>query len=93
MSHDIVELSSDRGFLAAGLGQEESVVSYQESLDPPTYASRGDESAAGIIVFYYRGHRFEFPRTHTVSVDDALEALRLFLVLGRRPENIEWEEV
>ncbi|HEV3163475.1 MAG TPA: Imm1 family immunity protein [Isosphaeraceae bacterium] len=91
----IAELISSAGdSLAIGLGREESILSWvQASGDPPYYASKGDPDSQGLVVFFYRGHWSEFPRSFVVAIAAARKAMRLFFETGQRPTNVEWEEV
>ena len=91
----MAELTSDAGdSLAIGLGLDESVASWVSAGGaPPYFASGGDPEADGMIVFFYRGHWSEFPRSSAVPTERAREVLRDFFRLGRRPANFRWVEV
>lgn len=90
----MVELTDSAGpTLAVGLGRPRSVATYQATLDPPYFASKGKDSAGKGLVFFYQGAWSEFPAEHVIAAEDAKEALRLFLQTGKRPANIIWQEV
>jgi hypothetical protein len=91
----MVELISSAGdSLAIGLGREESILSWvQASGDPPYYASKGDPDSEGLVVFFYRGHWSEFPRSFAVTIAAARKGMRLFFETELRPTSVEWEEV
>lgn len=46
--------------LAVGLGRKHTVVTYQESLDPPYYISLGDLNCEGVTSFWYAGEETEY---------------------------------
>lgn len=91
----MAELTSNAGdSLAIGLGLDESVASWVSAGGaPPYFASEGDPEADGMIVFFYRGHWSEFPRSSAVPTERAREVLRDFFRHGRRPANFRWVEV
>ena len=91
----MVELIAARGeSLAMGLGRDESVLSWvRGDQNPPYYASKGDATAVGMIVFFYRGAWSEFPRWSAVPLMRAREAMRRFFSTGQMPDNVEWIEV
>lgn len=88
----IVQLRNEAGAsLSMGLGRPESVVNHRASADPPYYTSVGDPNADGLSVFYYFGQWTELHRKHAIPVEQAREAMRLFVATGLRPDNITWE--
>jgi hypothetical protein len=91
----MAELIAENGdSLAAGLGRDESVLSWiNGDQNPPYYASKGDSGAGGMIVFFYRGDWSEFPRWSAIPVARAREAMRRFFTTGQMPDNVEWTEV
>jgi hypothetical protein len=91
----MVELISPNGdSLAAGLGLDESVLSWVPGdQNPPYYASKGDGAAEGTVVFHYRGDWSEFPRWSAVPRGEVREAMRHFFATGEMPRNVEWKEV
>lgn len=91
----IVELISPGGArLGVGQGAEGSVLSFNESPDPPYFVSAGGlGSPNDEVVFYLHGRWSEFPASALVANEDAREAARRFIGTGRRPENVRWQEV
>lgn len=70
------------------------MLSYQESLDPPYYSSRGDSDAdEPSEAFAYGGHESEFRTRNLIDKTAAVLALQEYLQTGRRPELVPWEEV
>ena len=92
---ELINLSGPYGrSLSIGIGSEESVASWHETLNPPYFASKGSsEEAEPVLVLFYGGHWSECPRRHVVGRDAALEAAGIFVETGVRPDNIEWVEV
>jgi hypothetical protein len=93
-TYTMAELSSEeRGFLAIGLGRDESVASFVRSYsEPPWYVSKGEAAKPGTVLFVYDGHWTEFPRSYEIPTSEALAALVEFFRTGDRPRNIEWDE-
>ena len=80
--------------LSIGLGANESVVTYDESIETGEGAiSLGprvdDHSDVG---FSYGTGYSGFLASHLVPKDDAIAAAREFFRTGRRPTNLDWEE-
>lgn len=79
--------------LSIGAGRPQSVLAFQASLDPPYYASRGDQAHEGDIWFIVGGENTQFPARSAIPVDKARRALADYLRDGERPEAIDWDEV
>jgi hypothetical protein len=86
--------SSDSGqSLGLGIGRNSTVVTYQDSLDPPYFISLGDKEAPGTEWFRYGGEKTEYLARNLVSTNNGLEALKHFLIHRMRPANLEWERL
>ena len=92
--HVLVSFTTvDGAFFAIGLGAPQSCAVYWESVDPPYYQSRGTAGVDGdTVTFWYGGQPSEMPVSVTITCDDARAALEQFLITGRRPENLAWDE-
>lgn len=78
--------------LTIGLGSPETVLTYQDSLDPPYFASLGE--TGGPAVMYCWGRQWsEYPGENVVSLNDGMAAVREFLTSRRRPEMLSWEQL
>ena len=79
--------------LAIGLGRAESVVTFQNSLDPPYYISLGDPTREGIVTFWYGDDLNEYLSRNEVPTEEAEKALLYFLENTARPPNLHWEQL
>jgi hypothetical protein len=75
-----------------GAGRDLTVLTYQRSLDPPYFASRGDDAAHGLVSFLYAGEPSEFLLNSAVPVEHARRALTEYLGSRRLPTSIRWDE-
>lgn len=93
----VVEFATSAGArLGVGLGASAgSVLSFNQSDDPPYYVSAGRPESAddNDVGFYYQGHWSEFPEEALVPVELSRKAVEQFLATGERPEAVDWEEV
>lgn len=82
----------DAKWMSIGLA-EPSVATFQYGVDPPYFVSAGSPpSDRKPLLFSFQGHWTEFEAEAAIPLDDALQALRVFLVSAERPTNIEWAE-
>lgn len=81
------------GSLSAGVGRDETVLSYvPESQDPPYLNSVGPTEDGDDLVFDYYGHWTDFRRRQAIPARLGRDALRRFLAHGTVPDIIQWEE-
>ena len=80
--------------LAIGLGDDETVLAFVAGTgDPPYYVSRGPrETDEPPLDFLYGGEWSEFPRRNAIPVALAREGMRTFVLEGRLPDFVGWEE-
>lgn len=80
--------------LTVGIGGRQSVLNYQESLDPPYFSSRGQiDEDEPTECFSYGGHESEIRARNLISKSAALAALVEFLRTAQRPIGVHWDEV
>ena len=79
--------------LAIGVGRKHTVVTFQESLNPPYYISLGDPGCDGATSFWYSGEETEYLFRNAVSVEDGQKALAFFVINRTKPVNINWEKL
>jgi hypothetical protein len=91
-----VEMPSGNNIsLVVGAGTE-TVLGFQYGHgDPPYYSSKGqrDQDSPVLTAYVSLIHHTEFPRSSVIDIDQALEAVRLFVELDNLPSNIPWMEV
>ncbi len=86
--------STDSGqSLGLGIGRNSTVVTYQDSLDPPYFISLGDKEAPGTECFRYGGEETEYLARNLVSTSRGMDALEQFVINRMRPGNLEWERL
>jgi hypothetical protein len=73
-----------------GLGRADTVVTYQESVDPPYFISKG-ESVSDVVMFCWGNEWTEYLGRNVVPLDVGLAALRQFLAEAGRPTAVPWE--
>jgi hypothetical protein len=91
----LAELINDAGdSLGLVIGADVSLLSFVGNAgNPPYYISVGELRAEGLFVLYvYGGHYSELPRRYCVSVEEAREAMRVFLEIGCLTDHLQWEE-
>ena len=83
------------GQLSLVVGGDESVLSFQETLDPPYYASKGasEEDQPFMECFLFFEHHTEFSRSAVISSAISEQAAFEFLETRRRPQCVQWQEV
>ena len=79
--------------LAIGAGQPQSLLTFQNALDPPYYRSRGDADRQGDVWFLYAGENTQFRARESVPSESARRALDEYLSTGRLPTAISWDEI
>jgi len=77
--------------LAIGVGRIDTVLTYQESLDPPYYISQGPVCNDGIVSFCYGNEDTEFLNQNRVPFQPGLDALLFFVLHRSKPPSLEWE--
>ena len=90
----LIEFYEDGGrSMTVGAGRTRPVLNYQEPLDPPYFASLGDDESGEDTDFSYGGHFSEFRSINLVDKAAARRALREFVETRRRPSKIRWEQL
>jgi hypothetical protein len=79
--------------LGLGVGRPLTVVTYQDSLDPPYFISLGDKERLGTEWFCYGNEQTDYLATNLVPISQGKSALRHFLVSRSRPDNLSWERL
>lgn len=82
-----------RRSLAIGLGRDRTVVTYQDSLEPPYFISLGNAEEKGVETFMYGGEPTEYHAANLVSLACGFGALGEFFCCDRRPETCRWEQL
>jgi hypothetical protein len=91
-----ITLSPKRGYgLSLAVGSEETVVVFGGKNREPMYChSRGDTEAFEPMFVCYQGDiEMSTPRRLIIPMELGLRAAREFLVAGKRPTCITWEEM
>lgn len=90
----MVEFFDDAGLsFSIGAGHAESVVTFQHSLDPPYYISKGKDFGDQVIEFNYGNETTEYMKKNAIPKGEALTSLKLFLVNRDLPSNLIWERL
>jgi hypothetical protein len=89
---EFIDLSS-RASLAVGVGRPHTVVTFQQSPDPPYYISLGDASRHGTTSFCYGNEETEYLLRNAVSLDEGQQALSCFVSTHSKPTNLNWEKL
>lgn len=80
--------------LSIGLGHSRSVLSFVPGSGlPPYMVSRGPTESGAGLSFYYYGRWTHFEEQNLVSICEAREAARYFVVEGRLVDSVTWQEV
>ena len=86
--------NSDSGqSLGLGVGRDFTVVTYQDSLDPPYFISLGNKERSGTEWFCYGNEQTEYLAMNLVPMDQGIAALKHFVENRTQPENIAWERL
>lgn len=78
-----------RRAIGVGIGRDISVVTYQDSLDPPYYTSLGRDTGRAHEWFCCGKEGTEFAGYNLIPYRDALVALEQFFARPSRPDNLE----
>jgi hypothetical protein len=91
----MVEFSSTESetSLSIGVGRDGTVVTFNESLDPPYYISLGDLTRTGVKTFCWGKQETEYLARNIVSAPEGKTALAHFLTHLNRPPNLRWEKL
>jgi hypothetical protein len=92
----LLEFRDDSSGLALGIGvgREVSVVTYQQTFDPPYFISLNDPDASGTTWFCYGTQYSEYLASNLVAPDLARQAVAEFFERdGARPSAVEWEQL
>jgi hypothetical protein len=87
---EFFEPQSGKAF-SIGVGRTDTVVMFQESLDPPYYISLGCSRDDGITSFCAGNEDTEFLNQNVVPFAAGVDALISFVRSRERPSNVEWE--
>ncbi|ARU54286.1 immunity protein Imm1 [Oleiphilus messinensis] len=79
--------------IAIGIGRNVSVVTYQDSLDPPYLISLGEREQPGTEWFCYGNEESEYLGRNLVSITLADNALKCFFTSNERPSVLKWEQL
>jgi hypothetical protein len=79
--------------IAIGVGRRQTVVTYQDSLDPPYYISQGDSGNEVPVTFQYGGEETEYLGQNIVDLHPAMNALQDFFGSSSLYAGIEWERL
>jgi hypothetical protein len=86
--------NSDTGqSLGLGVGRTLTVVTYQDSLNPPYFISLGNKERVGTEWFCYGNEETEYLATNLVPMDQGKTALKHFVENRTQPENLAWERL
>ena len=86
----IWEVGSERE-LGVGLGRERTVLTYQESTDPPYFISQGDSEEKGVEWFCFGTQENEYLASNLVAKSKIVPTLNSFLNGEKRLRGIKWE--
>jgi hypothetical protein len=91
---EILKRPSDSPSLSIVLGGDETVVTYEESSDPPYFISIGDSERPGVSPpFFHGGQVIEHLAKNLVPFASALRAVSAFLKEGGKPATLSWERL
>ena len=79
--------------LGVGLGRAQTVLTYQESADPPYYISLGRPDADGEEWFCYGQERTEYLARNLVPNDVIAPTVKMFVTEPSRPTTVAWEKL
>lgn len=78
--------------LGLGVGRSLTVLTYQDSLDPPYFISLGDPARGGVEWFCYGNERTEYMAKNLIPYDQGVDVLRFFIEYNSRSDSIVWEQ-
>ena len=79
--------------LGVGLGRARTVITYQESADPPYFISAGDPNAKGKEWFCCNHEQTEYLAINLVSSDLIVPTVKAFVQAQARPPTVTWERL
>ena len=79
--------------IALGVGRQKTIVTYQDSIDPPYYISQGDADNDESVFFQYGGEETEYLGQNVVELQPALNAIRDFFRSSSIYSGLEWERL
>jgi hypothetical protein len=79
--------------VAVGVGRSKTVITYQDSIDPPYYISLGNKKQDFLVNFNYGNEESEYLGRNLVDFSFAIDAVRDFFVSKTRYEGIDWEKL
>ena len=89
-------LSEPTGFpsFSLAVGGDESVLTFEHSIDPPYFISLGDAAGTGPSpLFFHGGQGVDHLARNLVPFAAAIEAAEEFLTTGERPKCVDWEQL
>jgi hypothetical protein len=90
---EVMPASAERS-MSIALGGDETVLTYEETAEPPYWISLGDRSRAGTTPLYVHGGQgIDHLARNLVPLRIGLAALGAFLEGGHRPSWIDWEKL
>jgi Immunity protein Imm1 len=91
----IVEFRDDASGLAFGyaVGRRRTVLTFQETREPPYYISIGDPDQSGVEWFCYGKQYSEYMLRNLIDHVDAQRALREFFDSEELPGSVKWERL
>lgn len=89
----IVEFWDDstKRSIGIGVGREKTVLTYQDSLEPPYFISSGVAKSSDTIWFCYGQEESEYMESNEVPLTDGWNAVKSFFEKSGRPANLSWE--
>jgi hypothetical protein len=79
--------------LGVGLGRAQTVLTYQESADPPYYISLGQPDAEGDEWFCHGHERTEYLARNLVPSEVIGPTVKMFVTEPFRPTTVMWEQL
>jgi hypothetical protein len=79
--------------MAIGVGAAMSIVTFQETNDPPYFISLGDPEITGVLEFCYGNEPTEYLARNAVSNEAAQQALNWFIENRTCPTFFPWERL
>lgn len=91
---EVLKLPSESPSLSIAVGHEETVLTFEETSNPPYYISLGEPTRDGMSpLFIHGGQGIDHLARNLVPWDLGLEALVQFLTTEKRPCAIDWERL
>lgn len=91
---EVTRLAAGAPSLSIAVGGGETVVTFEQSPDPPYYISSGDSSRDGVsLMFFHGGQGIEHLAKNLIPWELGRRVLMQFLTSEERPDQIEWEKL